>query len=312
MHRMLITTGIAASMAIAAAVPANAAIVPLQFDHAALYTPATPDMQPVSPSTPPLKINADVNQTTGDYTVQPADWDFPEYAFSSPIPGRVDITLPTPATGRVDFATGKLSLSGTFDLQIFAEGVGTCTKTVPLTLTTETTKPVAGVPFPAGADGFATGNGAFGTGWDTLPAGTGDGCPTIDEATKGEGGFWISRGIAPQGSTPPPPAGAPALALKLKKPKAVKSGKSASVKATVSNTGTAAGAGVKVCLKAPKPLKLKSKCKTVGALDTGASQTVSFSVKTKKGKKGTYSLKGTASGTDGTSATAKTKLKVSK
>src|SRR4051812_9064650 len=113
MHRMLITTGIAASMAIAAAVPANAAIVPLQFDHAALYTPATPDMQPVSPSTPPLKINADVNQTTGDYTVQPADWDFPEYAFSSPIPGRVDITLPTPATGRVDFATGKLSLSGT-------------------------------------------------------------------------------------------------------------------------------------------------------------------------------------------------------
>jgi CARDB len=313
MHRRLITGGLAAAAALAAAVPAQATPVPLTFDHVVIDTPATPYMEAVSPTTQPLKVTADVDPATGAFTVQPADFDFPEYSFSAPVPGKIDITLPAAATGTVDFTNGKLSLVGTFDTKISIEGIGDCTKALNLAMNTETTKPIQGSPFPAGATGPVTGNGAFGAGWDTLPAGTGAGCSVIDPVVQGAGGIWISRGIDPKPYLIPPGGGKSAkLALSAKKPKSVKAGKKAMVKAIVSNSGDGDAAGVEVCLTAPKPLTPKRKCKTVGALAAGASKNLTFKVNTKKHEKGKYALKLKATGSGLTAAAAKTTLKVTK
>jgi hypothetical protein len=308
LHRKLIATAIAAAAALIAATPAGAVIIPLQYDHVVLDTPATPNGEVVSSSTPPLKVNADVNPGTGDFTVQPADFDFPEYSFSTPVNGTIDIFLHDPASGKVNFATGQVSFTGTFDAKITVTGVGDCTKTVgPLTLTTETQDPLPGSPFPPGASGPVTGNGAFGAGWETLAPGTGPGCGIIDSFTTGKGGIWISRGIDPKVYTNP---GAPKLGLKAKKPKAVKRGHKRTVKAVVSNSGDGDATKVKVCLHTQKGLRPRNRCRNVGTLAAGKSKTVRIRVKAPKHRTGRFSLKWKATASGIKAARASTKLRV--
>jgi hypothetical protein len=291
-----------------AAAPAGAAPVALTFDHVVLDTQATPNGEVVSPSTDPLKVNADVDPTTGDFTVQPADFDFPEYSFSTPVQGTIDIFLKDPGTGHADFATGKLSFTGTFQAKVTVTGIGDCTKTVgPITLTTETTDPLPGQPFPAGPTGPITGDGAFGVGWPSLDPGTGPGCGLIDSFTSGEGGIWISRGISPSAYNPPTGA---KLRLRLGHPKAVKAGRKRRVRAKVTNSGDSAATKVKVCLRAPKPLAPRRRCRNVGRVAAGKSKRVTFRVKTRKRKPGTYTLHGKATAKGIKAARATTQLKV--
>jgi hypothetical protein len=306
--RKLIATAIASAAALVAAAPASATIVPLTYDHVVLDTPATPNGEVVSSSTPPLKVNADVNLATGDFTVQPPDFDFPEYSFSTPVNGTIDIFLHEPATGKVNFGTGQLAFTGIFDAKITVTGVGDCTKTVgPITLTTETQEPLPGTPFPPGASGPVSGPGAFGAGWETLNPGTGPGCGIIDSFTTGKGGIWISRGIDPKTYTAP---GAPELSLSAKKPKAVKAGRKRIVRAVVSNTGEGDATKVKVCLRTQKGLSPRNRCRNVGTLAAGKSKTVKIKVKSHKGKTGRFNLKWKATAAGIKAARDATKLRV--
>jgi hypothetical protein len=302
-HRKLFATAIATGVALVAAAPASATPVALNFDHVVLDTEATPNGEVVSPSTQPLKVNADVDPATGDFTVQPADFDFPEYPFNAGgVQGTIDIFLHDPASGHANFATGRLSFTGKFDAKITVNGLGDCTKTVgPITLTTETKKPLPGQPFPPGPNGPVTGDGAFGVGWDHLDPGTGAGCGIIDQFTSGEGGIWVSRGISP---------GTPKLALTVRKPKGVRSGRKAIVKARVSNTGKGDAKAVRVCLRAPKPLAPRKRCRGVGELAAGKSRTVRFKVRTRKDRPGKYTLHLKASGEGTNAARATTTLRV--
>jgi hypothetical protein len=294
LHRNLIATAIATGAALVAAAPAVADPVALDFDHVVLDTEATPNGEVVSPSTDPLRVKADVDLATGDLTVQPDDFDFPEYSFSTPVQGTIDIFLHGPASGHADFATGRLSFTGTFDAKVTVNGIGDCTKTVgPTTLTTETAKPLPGQPFPPGPTGPSSGRGAFGVGWKTLEPGTGPGCGLIDAFTSGEGGIWVSRGIDPRAYANP---GAPKLALKLRRPRPVKPGRRATVRARVSNSGKGAAASVRVCLRAPRPLSPRHRCRSVGRLGAGKSHRVTFKVKTRKRRPGTFKLHGRATG----------------
>jgi hypothetical protein len=306
--RKLIAAAATAAAALVAAAPAGAAPVALDFDHVVLDTQATPNAEVVSPSTDPLKVNADVDLATGDFTVQPADFDFPEYSFSTPVQGTIDIFLHEPASGHADFATGKLAFTGTFDAKVTVNGIGDCTKTVgPTTLTTETTNPLPGQPFPPGPTGPASGNGAFGVGWDSLDPGTGPGCGLIDSFTSGEGGIWISRGIDPStyGNS-----GAAKLALALRKPQAIEAGRKATVRARVRNTGDDAARSVKVCLRAPKPLSPRRHCRGIGRLGAGKAKRVAFKVKSKRRRPGTFTLRGKATGKGIKAARDTTRLRV--
>jgi hypothetical protein len=310
LHRKLIATAIAAGAALVAAAPAGAVPVALTYDHVVLDTPATPNAEVVSASTQPLKVNADVDLATGNFTVQPADFDFPEYSFSTPVNGTIDIFLHDPASGTINFTTGQVKFTGTFDAKITVTGIGDCTKTVgPIDLTTETQKPLPGTPFPPGPTGAATGNGAFGAGWDTLAPGTGPGCGIIDSFTTGEGGIWVSRGIDPKTYTNP---AAPKLGLKAKKPKGVKAGRKRVVKATVSNSGSGDATKVKVCMRTEKGLNPRKRCRKVGTLAAGKSKTVKIKLKSHKRKTGRFTLNWKATGSGIKAARASTKLRVHK
>ena len=290
MNRKFIIAGIVAGACLGAAAPAGAVPVSLQFDHVVLDTPATPKAQVVKPGGQPLVVQSDVDPSTGNFTVQPSGFTMPAYTFTSPAPGSATVSLKSPATGNVNFATGALTLNADLIATITIQGYGSCTKdTGPLTLSTATTAPLPGQNFPAGATGVATGNGAFGAGWSTLAPGTGAACSLIDGATAGKGGFWISRGISPVPAT---------LGLSTGKLKANKPGSTSSVKVSVTAKGNNDTSPVKVCLVAAKGLSPKSKCQTISSLTMGKAKTLTFKVKSaKKDKKGNYALKLTASGT---------------
>ena len=82
-HTTFLGGAVATAAALGAATPALAVPTPLAFDHVVIDTPGTPGMQPVSDSTPPLKVTVDLDPATGAFTIQPADFDLPEYAFTS-------------------------------------------------------------------------------------------------------------------------------------------------------------------------------------------------------------------------------------
>ena len=305
MNRKFIIAGIVAGACLGAAGPAGAITVPLQFNHVVLDTPGTGKAQIVTPSTQPLTVNANVDPSTGNFTVQPSDFTLPTYNFSKPAPGSSTISLKNPATGNVNFATGAVTMNADMIANITIQGLGSCTKdTGPLTLSTATTQPIPGQNFPAGATGVATGTGAFGAGWSTLAPGTGSGCSVIDSAVDGPGGFWVSRNISPVPAT---------LGLSYGKLKVNKPGSVSVVKVTVTAKGNNATNPVKVCLAAPnrKALSVKTRCQTVKTLAMGKSKTFSFRVKSnKKDKKGKYLLKATSSSKTLKTVTKSTKLAV--
>ena len=303
MNRKFIIAGIVAGACLGAAGPAGATTVPLQFNHVVLDTPATPNAQIVTPSTQPLTVNADVNLSTGQFTVQPSDFTMPAYNFTSPAPGSATISLKNPASGQV-FPDGSLTLNADLLATINIQGYGSCTKdTGPITLSTSTTQPLQGVKFaPAGPTAVATGTGAFGYGWSTLAPGTGPACSLIDGATAGKGGFWVSRNISPV---------PPALALSTSKLKENKPGTTTAMKVTVKVKNNNDANPVKVCLVAAKGLSPKSKCQTISSLTMGKNTTLTFKVKSAKtDKKGKYALKLTASGKGVTTVRKTVKLQV--
>lgn len=303
MHRKLILGAAVACASLVMAAPAGAVPFQLTFDHMVMDTPATPNVQVVSPKGQPLTIVADVNPSTGQFTVQPSDWHFPVYTMSQPVPGTVDIELKSPASGQWDPTSGTLIFNADFLAKITVQGYGDCTKdTGPLSLSTSTTVPLAGVKFPATTTGVVTGNGAFGAGWSSLAAGTGTACSVVDPAVQGKGGLWISRGISPV---------PPSVSLKASAPKSVKAGSKATIKVKVSVSGADDKNPIRVCLAAPKGLSPKSSCTTIkSGLAEGKSKTVSFKVKTSKKKTGKFTLKVKASGTGVKTVTKKVTLKV--
>jgi hypothetical protein len=302
LHRKLAIGGATVAAFLAFAVPAAMADttvpVTLSFNNVVLDTPATPDAQVVSPTTQPLTATADVDTTTGAFTIQPSAFSVPTYNFTSPVTGSASLALNGPATGTVDFATGAVTMNADILATISITGDGSCTiDTGALTLSTATTEPLAGEDFPAGTTGVASGNGAFGAGWSSLPAGTGPACTLVDAAVdNGSGGIWIAR-VTPA-----------KLAATVTKPKSVKVGKTASVDVALANTGGADTASVKVCLAAKSPLSPTSKCVTVAKPAAGSKHKLVFKINTKKAKAGTYKLTLTATGLK----TQTTTLKVTK
>jgi hypothetical protein len=281
-HRTLALGGAVLVATIAFAAPAMAdTITPiaLSFNNVVLDTPATGDAALVSPSTQPLNVTADVDITTGAFTVAPSDFSAPTYTFTAPTPGTATVTLDGPATGAVDLATGALTLTADFQATITANDIGSCTiDTGPETLTTATTLPLPGLSFPVGVTGFITGDGAFGVGWSSLPAGTGTVCALLNSAIDGPGGLYIAR------TTPPE------LAVTLAGPKFVKVGTTATVAVTLANAGGADTSAVKVCLAARKPLSPTRRCVMVATQNANATTKVAFKLKTTKAKPGTYRL----------------------
>lgn len=311
LHRKLVVGGIVAAACMGVAAPAGAATtpVPLTFNHAVIDAPTIGAAQIVTPSTQPLTITADVDTTTGQFTVQPSDFSAPTYNFSSPVPGSLTLTLKSPASGQFDPTTGAVVMNADFLANISING-GSCVKdTGALQLSTSTTKPFPGQTFGPGATSIVTNNGAFGAGWSTLAPGTGSACSLVDPAVQGAGGIWISRGIAP---TTPTPVVAPKLSLSVGKIKTVKAGKFTSVSVKVTDKGGADSKPVKVCLTAKKPVSPKSACKTISSFKAGASKTEKFSVKSTAHKAGSYKVTFAASGKGVTTVKKTVKVKFSK
>jgi hypothetical protein len=189
--------------------------------------------------------------------------------------------------------------------------------TGPLSFTTAATKPLEGFDFPAGSlASFATGAGAFGVSWSSLPAGTpSSNCGLVDAALGGPGGLWISRNISPAQATPPPPPAAPVAGIKVAKLKTLKAGHRETVKVTVTNTGgsTATPTGtLKACLTAPKQFKPKRSCRTISSLAAGKFRQVNFGIKAPRKAHGTYKLKLAVTGSSISTAKKTIRLKVKK
>jgi hypothetical protein len=292
MHPKLAVGGavLAASVALAAPALADTTTpLTLSFDHVVLDTPGTGDAPLVSASTQPLTVTAEVDPTTGDFTIEPADFDVPAYTFTEGGGGSVTVALKDEATGNIDDATGALTLDADFLTTLTSATYGSCViDTGALTLSTATTQPLAGVAFPAGPSGIVSGDGAFGTGWSTLAPGTGSACSLINQFVDGPGGIWVSRGIAPTAS---PTATAPKLSVKLTKPVTVKLHQTATVRVRLANTGAADPASVRVCLTAKAPLSPTRDCKTVAKPAADSTHVLSFRLSTTKAKAGNHQLK---------------------
>jgi hypothetical protein len=284
-HRNLVigAAAVAASLTFSAgpALADTIAPIPLSFNHVVLETPGTGAAQLVTPSTQPLTALAEVDTTTGAFTIAPSSFSAPTYSFTKPVPGTASMALASPASGTVDFLTGGLTLTGDFLATINLGADGSCVvNTGSKTLSTAAVAPLLGSPFPAGSTGVVIGNGAFGVSWKTLPASSdGSACALLNSILDGPGGLWISRGIASSAAKPA------TLSLKaLDKTTSVRAGKSASVKVTLANSGDAAAKTVKVCLKGKKGIVVSS-CQTVKALAANSKHSLVFKVSTKKSLK---------------------------
>jgi hypothetical protein len=291
-----------ASSASAAACTYPQACVPLSFNNAVLDVPGAHNSVVISPSTTPLTTTATLTPPIGGnpqtFTIDPADFHFPTFNFTSPAPGSITAHLNGAATGQFDATNGKVDLTADVVADITVLGQPCAVDAGPLNFSTDNPgPPLPGTRFPAGAAGVLTGPGAFVASWPTLPDGTGGGCGIVNGLTKGPGGLWISRDITPTfggGGG----GGNATLSLKLDpKKQTVTAGKTAKIKAEVSNTGTAEATNVSVCVKVKKPLKAKKKCQDYGTLAAGAKASKKFKIKTSKKDPGKFKAKFTASGT---------------
>jgi hypothetical protein len=304
-----------ASSANAAACGYPFTCIPLSFNNAVLDVPGAHNSVVISPSTTPLTTTATISAppsgTVQAFTIDPADFHFPVFNFTSPAPGSISAHLNGAANGTFDAATGKVDLTADIVADITVLGNPCAVDAGPLAFSTDNPgPPLAGTRFPAGAAGVVTGAGAFVASWPTLPDGVGSGCSIVNGLTKGPGGLWISRNITPTfggGGG----GGNATLTLDVTGKKKVDAGKKAKLDAEVKNTGTSDATNVSVCVKVKKPLKAKKKCQDYGTLAGGASSSKKFKIKTKKNDPGKFKAKFTASGT-GTglsSVTDKVKIK---
>src|SRR5262245_52613754 len=97
------------SSAGAASCVGNPGCTELQFNHAVLQTGGLGYSETITPSTPPLIVQAQLGLPSGTvipFTIDPADFDFPTISFTNPAPGTIDAHLGSTATGSVDVATG--------------------------------------------------------------------------------------------------------------------------------------------------------------------------------------------------------------
>jgi CARDB len=296
--------GLALALALLATSAAHASPVTLTFDHVVLDTPATPKLEVVT-SAAPMSVAANLDQASGDFTIAPADFHFPAYTLTTPVRGTANLSLAGPASGHVDFASGLVTLTGRLAAKVTVPILGSCTiTTMPLTLSTASTSPLAGRLFPTGPAGLATGPGALAGSWSSLPAGSGSACGAVGSALGGAGGVWLSKGIAPGVVL----TGAPSLRLTVAKPRRAKAGRKVTVPVQVANTGALDATAVAVCVKAPRRLGGKT-CKGIGMLAAGASRNVRFAFRTRKGAAATYALKFTAAGSGLASAKQTVKLR---
>jgi hypothetical protein len=306
--RIAAAVATAAALGVPSAAQAQNLDVPLEFDYAVLDTPATPDANVVTPEGEPIRATANVDPSTGDFTVQPENFDFPKYTFSSPVQGSIDVILNAPARGKVDFTTGQVTFDADFEAQVDVTGLGACNlDTGVLTMSTEKDEPLPGVRFPPGPTGVVTGPGAMTVDWESLPPGTGPGCSIINAFVGGPGGFWISKGIAPPSEGGEYDGATLKVAAKPSKKK-VKAGSAVPLKVSVSNSGDEAAEGVTVCMTPAKGLKPKKRtCKAYGDIAAGKKRAKTFVVKTpKSATTQTYKVvfKATATGVKAGKATA--------
>jgi hypothetical protein len=288
------------SLAIADSAAAQTVSVPLSFNNAVLTTPGFKDVVLVSPKTAPITATAQFDQSTGAFTIAPADFHFPPYSFTTPVPGTLQVSLNSPANGRFNPSTGFLTVTIDYLATINVNGIGTCTAdTGAQTYTTSNTTVYPGVAFPATASGPVTGPGAFTGGWPTVQT-MGSACSLASSALNGPGGLWISKNLSP-----------PRLSIAAHSKKTDTVGKSAAIKITVEDTGNVAATGVSVCATAPRSAHVtRATCRTIGTLAGKAKKTVKFKFTgTAPGK---VTVKFTASGTDVSTVDTTVAVKVKK
>ncbi|MCB0870927.1 MAG: hypothetical protein KDB52_08860 [Solirubrobacterales bacterium] len=108
----------------------------------------------------------------------------------------------------------------------------------------------------------------------------------LDNVNLGPSSLTLTRSVD-ENPIVEPPLGEPNLSLSVNpKKRKVKAGRKATFTVKVKNSGEAPAKGVKLCLKLNGPATTKGKrCRTLGVVMTGATQTRRFTVKAAKGKK---------------------------
>jgi hypothetical protein len=290
------------SLALAAPAGAQVISVPLSFNYAVLNTPGLKDEQVVSPSTNPITATAQFDESTGTFTVQPNQFNFPTYSFTTPVPGTLAVALKNPATGSFNPATGALTMSADFVATINLNGLGACTAdSGQQTYSTSNSTVYPGVAFPKTATGPVTGPGAITGGWQSVTS-SGPACAIVASYLNGPGGLWISKNV---------PVPTPTLAISAPKKASERLGKSTTVAVTVRDTGTLQATTVTVCAAAPKKVSVKgSDCKQIASIAAGSSKVVKFTLKGKHA--GKFAVKFTAKETGVKNAVGTTSLKVVK
>lgn len=301
MRRFCILAVTLVSLAVVDSAAAQPVSVPLSFNNAVLTTPGFKNVVLVSPKTAPITATAQFESTTGTFTINPSDFHFPTYSFSTPVPGTLQVTLKQPATGQFVEPTGFLTLTADYLATITLNGVGSCVAdTGAQTYTTSNTTIYPGVPFPATPTGPVTGPGAFTGGWPNVSS-SGSACTLVASSLNGPGGLWISKNISP-------PSANLAIAATPKSTSA-RVGQSRVIKVTVRDTGKLGAKSVKVCAAAGKAVHVAgARCRTVSTLAAGAKKTIKFTLQGMK--PGKFAVKLTASSTGVTTAKTHVVLKV--
>jgi hypothetical protein len=291
-----------ASLAVAGSAQAATVPVPLSFNHAIITTPGFKYVTLVKPSTKPITATAQFDQTNVTFTIAPAEFHFPTFSFTTPVPGTLQVSLNGPATGQFNPTTGAITMTADFVSTINLTSIGTCTAdSGSQTYTTSNKTVYPGLAFPATASGAATGPGALSGGWPNVQM-TGSACPLVSSALNGPGGLWISKDVNP-----------PKLKIAAAPTKATKTvGQSITIKVTVKDVGGVAARKVKVCESAPKAVRRVrgTACRKIASLPAGTKKTMTFKVKgTHTGK---FKVKFSAGATGVSTVHAATLLRIKK
>lgn len=129
----------------------------------------------------------------------------------------------------------------------------------------------------------------------------------LDNLNLGPSSLTLTRTLD---ESPDPPAAEPVLKMSVKGPnRKVKAGSKAEFTVKVRNSGQGDATGVRVCLKSSGPVIVQgSRCRTLGKVMAGATQTRHFKVKAKKGKKKSAKISFSLKSSNGDDASASTRL----